>query len=118
MPQRKAGVTDYSKWDNIELSDDESDCHPNIEKGTWFRLKHEKRIQREAEEAEERKQLNETIEKSNEILKTGTDAEKEAAQKEIDEAEGKLNKMEKNKKWNVDNICKVSEERTIVNHEV
>ena len=23
---------DYSKWDNIELSDDESDCHPNIDK--------------------------------------------------------------------------------------
>ena len=23
---------DYSKWDNIELSDDEEDCHPNIEK--------------------------------------------------------------------------------------
>ena len=25
----------YSKWDNIELSDDESDCHPNIEKVRW-----------------------------------------------------------------------------------
>ncbi len=23
---------DYSKWDNIEISDDEDDCHPNIEK--------------------------------------------------------------------------------------
>ena len=23
---------DYSKWDAIELSDDEEDCHPNIEK--------------------------------------------------------------------------------------
>jgi hypothetical protein len=22
----------YSKWDNIELSDDESDLHPNIDK--------------------------------------------------------------------------------------
>eukprot|EP01060_Flectonema_neradi_P034276 TRINITY_DN595_c3_g1_i1.p1 TRINITY_DN595_c3_g1~~TRINITY_DN595_c3_g1_i1.p1 ORF type:complete len:481 (+),score=147.25 TRINITY_DN595_c3_g1_i1:60-1445(+) len=117
MPERKAGVTDYSKWDNIELSDDESDCHPNIEKGTWFRLKHEKRLQREAEEAEERKKLNETIEKANETLKTGSDEEKKTAQKEIDEAEARLAKMEKNKKWNVDNICKVKEERTIVNHE-
>ena len=25
----------YSKWDNIELSDDESDCHPNIDKQSW-----------------------------------------------------------------------------------
>lgn len=24
---------DYSKWDNIELSDDEEDVHPNIDKG-------------------------------------------------------------------------------------
>lgn len=52
---------DYSKWDNIEvrqsttllvsamhfiyldvrvqLSDDESDLHPNIDKESWFRMK-------------------------------------------------------------------------------
>ena len=38
---------DYSKWDNIELSDDESDCHPNIEKESWFRMKHRSRVERE-----------------------------------------------------------------------
>lgn len=35
---------DYSKWDNIELSDDESDLHPNIEKESWFRMKHRSRL--------------------------------------------------------------------------
>ena len=31
---------DYSKWDNIQLSsDDDEDCHPNIEKYTWRRLR-------------------------------------------------------------------------------
>ena len=73
----------YSKWDNIELSDDESDCHPvtffpstsytyssnnrlsppirvvltrrrpntappphqNIDKESWFRLKHRTRVE-------------------------------------------------------------------------
>ena len=31
---------DYSKWDNIQLSsDDDEDCHPNIEKFTWRRLR-------------------------------------------------------------------------------
>ena len=29
----------YSKWDNIELSDDEDDVHPNIERESWFRMK-------------------------------------------------------------------------------
>ena len=26
----------YSKWDNIELSDDESDLHPNIDKVNYL----------------------------------------------------------------------------------
>jgi hypothetical protein len=28
----------YSKWDNIELSDDEDDVHPNIDKESLFRF--------------------------------------------------------------------------------
>ena len=39
-----------SKWDNIELSDDESDLHPNIDKDSWFRMKHRTRLEREAKE--------------------------------------------------------------------
>ena len=42
---------DYSKWDNIELSDDEEDCHPNIEKESWFRMKHRSRVEREVSKA-------------------------------------------------------------------
>ena len=41
---------DYSKWDNIELSDDESDLHPNIDKDSWFRMKHRSRLEREEKE--------------------------------------------------------------------
>lgn len=37
---------DYSKWDNIELSDDEGDLHPNIDKDSWFRMKHRTRLER------------------------------------------------------------------------
>ncbi len=46
-----------SKWDNIELSDDESDCHPNIDKESWFRLKHRTRVEREDKEAAEQQSL-------------------------------------------------------------
>ena len=40
----------YSKWDNIELSDDESDLHPNIDKDSWFRMKHRSRLEKEEKE--------------------------------------------------------------------
>ena len=29
----------YKKWDALEYESDEDDCHPNIEIGTWRRLK-------------------------------------------------------------------------------
>ena len=45
-----ARAFNYSKWDNIELSDDESDLHPNIDKESWFRMKHRSRLEREERE--------------------------------------------------------------------
>ena len=48
---------DYSKWDNIEISDDEADCHPNIDKASWFRMKHRSRVEREDTEAADRKAM-------------------------------------------------------------
>ena len=44
---------DYSKWDKIDLSDDEDDVHPNIDKASWFRWKHSARVEREGKEAAE-----------------------------------------------------------------
>jgi hypothetical protein len=34
-------------------SDDESDLHPNIDKDSWFRMKHRHRLEREEREDEE-----------------------------------------------------------------
>lgn len=36
----------YKKWDKLELSDDEDDVHPNIDKQSWFRWKHQARVER------------------------------------------------------------------------
>eukprot|EP01036_Dinobryon_divergens_P036785 gene36785-47962_t len=129
---------DYSKWDNIELSDDESDLHPNIDKESWFRMKHRTRVEREAKEDEEIKALakqNEADEARLSIirarlanLKSGTpdeDAEFEdmdALQGEADELQSNIDRR-KNREheflsrraWNIDNICKVTEERSVVN---
>ncbi|KAJ9467945.1 Hsp90 co-chaperone Cdc37 [Diplonema papillatum] len=119
MPERKAGVTDYSKWENIELSDDESDVHPNIEKGTWFRLKHQQRVQREEQEAKDRAELAAAVKAAEEALAQLPEdsADRQKHLDIIEDAKSKVAKMDKNKKWNVDNICTVKEERTIVNHE-
>jgi len=128
---------DYSKWDHIEISDDESDCHPNIEKETWFRLKHRSRVEREAKEEEERKEIERKNHHDQARLKDlklrlqaiannetpDVDLEDDDAIKaEIKELEAailkrqkRLEEMERNKKWNIDNICHVVEERTIVN---
>ena len=48
---------DYSKWDNIELSDDEDDVHPNIDRESWFRMKHRSRVEREDHEDKDKKRI-------------------------------------------------------------
>lgn len=55
----------YSKWDKIELSDDESDCHPNIDKQSWFRMKHRARVEREEKEDVEKEALTKVVELKN-----------------------------------------------------
>jgi hypothetical protein len=47
----------YSKWDNIELSDDEEDVHPNIDRESWFRMKHRSRVEREEHEDKDKKRI-------------------------------------------------------------
>jgi len=82
---------DYSKWDRLEISDDEETFHPNLDKGLNVRVN---RITRDRKEEE-------------------IDAEKKKL-----EAEGKHDKaeqMEARRPLHVGNVCKVAEERTIVN---
>mmetsp|Transcript_8818 Transcript_8818/g.27535 ORF Transcript_8818/g.27535 Transcript_8818/m.27535 type:complete len:378 (+) Transcript_8818:162-1295(+) len=126
---------DYSKWDNIEISDDEADCHPNIDKASWFRMKHRSRVEREdTEEAEKRAMKAENKadgDREKEILKIVDEikAGGEAAEYEdedalrgeladvrarIQERLDKMDFMEKNKKWNVDNLSHTAHDRTIL----
>ena len=54
---------DYSKWDKIELSDDEEDVHPNIDRESWFRMKHRSRVEREEHEEKDRKRIQQEVRK-------------------------------------------------------
>lgn len=83
---------DYSKWDKIDLSDDEETYHPNIDDNLMIRINREQRQRREAEEAKLRKKF--------------TKAGDTAAIADLD----------KKTKLHVDNMCKDVENRTIVNH--
>jgi hypothetical protein len=84
---------DYSKWDRLEISDDEKDAHPNIDSSLMIRIKREQRARREAEE-----QM-----KISELKKIGTP---EALQQAED--------IQRKSKLHVDNICRVVDEKTIV----
>ena len=52
---------DYSKWDKIELSDDEDDVHPNIDKESWFRMKHRSRVEREENEEKDKAKIRQEV---------------------------------------------------------
>ena len=174
---------DYSKWDKIELSDDEEDVHPNIDRESWFRMKHRSRVEREDHEDKDKKRITEEVgsntwgrqiyeqtnvaeqdprlsfkfclttatsfqmEKANQRIKMlQRDLEKLHTKKkkkddsedsdddddDLDDAEAirieleeltsqnkarqsTLDEYEKNKKWNVDNMFEVKEERTVIN---
>jgi len=132
----------YSKWDNIELSDDEDDVHPNIERESWFRMKHRSRVEREEKEDAEKKRIKKEmgatdlrIREIDRILKSldsaaagddddsddddledrdGMEAELKELRRVNRARQEKLDEYEKTKKWNVDNMCRVVEERTII----
>jgi len=126
---------DYSKWDNIEISDDEADTHPNIDKASWFRMKHRSRVEREETEQMEKtameKENKADGEREREIVRllaevrSGGDAaeyeDEDALVGELEEVRGrvkdrldKIDFMEKNKKWNVDNLSHTATDRTIL----
>ena len=132
----------YSKWDHIELSDDESDLHPNIDKDSWFRMKHRRRLETEASEDEELKVIEnldkDDIARLNVIrmklarIKSGSksggdgdgededdmealEGEAKSIESELAKRKARVDDINERRKWNPENICKVKEEKTIVN---
>ncbi|CAF0772373.1 unnamed protein product [Brachionus calyciflorus] len=128
---------DYSKWKNIEISDDEDDTHPNIDTPSLFRWRHQARVERQAEaereksefeknkrEAEMKKQelkqkLKEAEAKGSEELNR-LKLEEEELRRQEDEfrkKEEELKKKEKLTPWNVDTISHDKFAKTIINKE-
>jgi len=110
---------DYSKWDKIDLSDDEEDFHPNIDKDSWVRLKHRTRVENEEDESKKVAKWEKRLEELKNDLKTYGEAGKGHAkavkmQTEVDKIEADLAKVIKDRKWNADNMSKTTENRCMV----
>ena len=125
-------VTDYSRWDNIELSDDEEKTPDCIEKGYWARLMHEKRVNREKEFKKEKDKINEAKKhlgpKIEKMKKQGIKVNQEdqkvivmpKGQQHIfiqaldiwNAKEAELDEKIRKEPWNVDSIGQVKQDKT------
>lgn len=128
-------MVDYSKWKNIEISDDEDDTHPNIDTPSLFRWRHQARLERMAErqkdiEEHEKKKLEHdkkvkaTKEQLSKAEQTGDNnvedlrkklKELEVEAEEIKKKEDDLKKKERITPWNVDTISKPGFAKTVIN---
>ncbi|XP_059471121.1 hsp90 co-chaperone Cdc37 [Neocloeon triangulifer] len=116
-------MVDYSKWKDIEISDDEDDTHPNIDTPSLFKWRHEARVQRMEEERREQERLAKEkaeFEKKLKVAKENSSAfslqQLEAERKKIEEMESELKKQEKLQPWNVDTISAAGFSKTVINN--
>ncbi|GFS24283.1 hsp90 co-chaperone Cdc37-like [Elysia marginata] len=126
----------YSKWDHIEISDDEDDTHPNIDTPSLFRWRHQARVER----MEEQKKKKETFvnekqsyqQKVAEMKKKLKEAEEKSASEEFAKLKIQLSELEKQEEdfkrkeeelkreerltpLNIDTICKEGKSKTLIN---
>lgn len=125
----------YSKWDHIEISDDEDDTHPNIDTPSLFRWRHQARVDRMEQQKKEKEDLSKGMsdfqQKKAAIQHKLKEAEKselpdisklEIEMKELEkqEAEWRAKEEELKKKelltpLNIDTICHDGKSKTIIN---
>ncbi|XP_054000746.1 hsp90 co-chaperone Cdc37 [Hylaeus anthracinus] len=130
-------MVDYSKWKDIEISDDEDETHPNIDTPSLFRWRHQARIERmeeqkrEHEEHERKKtQMLQKLKETKEQLSKLENEQKDSAdltalkkvlqdleeeEKKIRQREEEFKKKEKLTPWNVDTISQDGFTKTVIN---
>lgn len=126
-------MVDYSKWKDIEVSDDEDDTHPNIDTPSLFRWRHQARIERmeqfqketddlKCKTKEFNKKWNSLQEKkqkltnANDLSEIQDELKKlELEKSKLDEEQKQLELKEKKMPWNVDTISKEGFAKTVIN---
>lgn len=99
----------YSKWDNIEISDDEDDTHPNIHTPSLFKWRHEARVKKMEEIQSEKERVSEGKKETEVRLNkakndAGNTAELEKQLNEWKIKEREIAEKEKSQPLNVDTI--------------
>jgi len=130
----------YSKWDNIEVSDDEDDTHPNIDTPSLFKWRHEARVQRMEEQKQkedklkkEKQEAEKELARKKALLAKAKDdstakdeslnvadlakelKDVEKKKKELDQVEAEMEKEKKKQPWNVDTISKPGFDHSSIN---
>lgn len=125
---------DYSRWNNINISDDEDDTHPNVDTPSLFKWRHEARVEKNKQKAIEEKQRTAQIKQAALTVKT-TQQKLDAATTEADKNKWKAQLAEEKKdhdeylskekdikeheekfpEWDVDNISKEKFDKTRIN---
>jgi len=124
-------MVDYSKWKDIEISDDEDDTHPNVDTPSLFRWRHQARVERMEEqekkkaelEKKEREYEKKIAEEKKKLEGSGVDlAEMKKAISQLEDSKDKLRverqdfeKKSKLEPWNVDTISQPGFSKTIIN---
>ncbi len=119
-------MVDYSKWKDIDVSDDEDDTHPNIDTPSLFRWRHQARVEKMAEAEEEKKKFESEKKQVKQKMFELTTKEKDEdlakelkrlrnKDEELRKKEEELEKKERLTPWNVDTISKDGFSRSIVN---
>lgn len=123
-------MVDYSKWKDIEISDDEDDTHPNIDTASLFRWRHQARVERMEEHKREKEDIiqkkTQTVQQIQEVAKNANEdkameeklKQLELEKNKLEEKEIELKKKEKTQPWNVDTISKESWSKTVINKPV
>jgi len=125
---------DYNKWNNIEVSDDEDDTHPNIDTPSLFKWRHEARVKRMEEMdakkkfvTDEKKKKEQEIEALKKKMATTalSESEMKIIQKGLNELEKEANhakekmkeviKEEQEMPLNVDTISKDGFSKSVIN---
>jgi len=124
---------DYSKWKDIEVSDDEDDTHPNIDTPSLFKWRHEARLQRMEEFEQKKKEAERLKEKATEDLNKLKETAKATSStqdlesiktsikevedlvKEANQKEEEVEKEDRLRPWNVDTISKPGFSHTKIN---
>lgn len=131
-------MVDYSKWKDIEISDDEDDTHPNIDTPSLFRWRHQARLERMAEfehekdelkkKQDEHKQKIQEMKSKIKYAESSTEFNMADLKKQLTDLEGEeaklkkqeeeLKKKEKLMPWNVDTISHDGFTKTVINKPV